>query len=452
MKDWIKSNQAANLRSHFSQGCSEGDVILLHVPVPFALLYNSLRYISRKFKKNSGNRYYASAQTYRISVVCDGNSIYMSFTNLVTGLSANIYSADIVNAPVFNLVVPEINFSVETERRFRNANEEFSIVVSPEIFGIITKEYPTFGGNGHQNHYSTPNMNTIESVFSRKGVITSRRLPADTGNYSIALCAYTGNRPFHAVKAKPNDPDFIEYRRTKSVSLHYGVESPLLDQITPNAMVGIKPSHARWLWNKASKTSGKVKGELIVHFTENSPMFVGVSPGSNDYVMDYDAYGKGGARGKYREYSCTKETQCTLPRDSISTKTLSRMVRTADTFYIGTTDTTTVMGYKKNNTHLLWEHTIETCGAVHPELESLKSSKTIAKLKCDAFALPNVLNRVKLPSFFVGYNNSEEDDLTEDEAKILMRWWNDHVNSEILAGRTPTKESKELFERIKKLC
>ena len=39
--------------------------------------------------------------------------------------------------------------------------------------------------------------------------------------------------------------------------------------------------------------------------------------------------------------------------------------------------------------------------------------------------------------------------MTPEEAKILIRWWNDHVNAEIMAGRRPTQESVELFEIIK---
>lgn len=425
----------------------------MHIPVPFAFLHESLKYISRKYSKKNKNRYYynSSAQSYRINVMCDGTSIYMSFTNLVTGLTANLHSADIVNAPVFNMVIPEIAFSVQTSMKVR-ASDGFCLVISPEIFGIITKSSQAFNATSNYNPYYHQNQpGVIEAIFQGK-VVSSRRLPANCGGHFLSLCAYTGNRPFNAAKAKTSDPDFIEYRRTKTVSIHYGVEGSALDQINPNAVVGIKPSHARWLLNKASKTSGKVKGELIAHFTETSPMFVGVSPGSSDYVMEYDAHGKGGSRGKYREYSCNEPAQCTIPRDSICTTFLSTMVRLSDVVYFGTTNTSTVLGCKKNNSMVMWEHTFETCNQIHPELENLKSSATIAELKCSPFVLPNIQNRVKLPKFFVGYTESEEEDLTEEEAKILMRWWNDHVNSEILAGRVPTKESKELFERIKKLC
>ena len=69
------------------------------------------------------------------------------------------------------------------------------------------------------------------------------------------------------------------------------------------------------------------------------------------------------------------------------------------------------------------------------------------QLSCKA---TTVRDDFKLPSFLQGYENiEEEEDMTPEEAKILIRWWNDHVNAEIMAGRRPTQESVELFDKIK---
>ena len=125
----------------------------------------------------------------------------------------------------------------------------------------------------------------------------------------IGMWVYSGLRPFIAKKASVNDADFIEYRRNKNSRnvIHYGVENPIIDRIEPSALVGVKPEHGRWLLNKAAKTTSKQKGELLIHFREGTPMFFGVSPMGTELSLEYDVYGKGGKRGKYRSYSYTRK-------------------------------------------------------------------------------------------------------------------------------------------------
>ena len=180
-------------------------------------------------------------------------------------------------------------------------------------------------------------------------------------------------------------------------------------------------------------------------------MFFGVSPTGTELSLDYGQHGKAGKRGKYRSYSYSgKDRLIGIARDSIGTKDLGSLVKYSEEMYFGASDTKVVLGWKINDITFLWEHDVQQTEIIHPMIDEF-SNIEITPLNANSFELPIVRDDFRLPKFLQGYDNiEEEEDMTPDEAKILIRWWNDHVNAEIMAGRKPTNESLELFEKIKK--
>ncbi len=442
MKDWLQ-NRSSQFRELIQSGCAEQMPILLSVPLPYTFIEKALTYTSNTFDKRTKRwRWHGSSSKntdFRVSATCDGSMLYMSFTCLGTGLSANIYSP-VENGRVFNVIVPKISLNVHSlSGRPWNYNieqeEGFVLVASSEVFGILC--------NGWNSSIQ------VDTLFT-----SGARQRKNLENYGvgIGMWMYNGLRPFVAPKSNNLDEDFIEYRRVrKKHSIHFGVENSLVDRITPSAIVGVKPEHGRWLLNKAAKTTSKSKGELLIHFREGTPMFFGVSPTGTELSLDYGQHGKGGKRGKYRSYSYSgKDRLVVIARDSIGTKDLGSLVKYSEQMYFGASDTKVVLGWKIDNITFLWEHDVQQTGIIHPMVDEF-SNEGIVPLNAESFELPIVRDDFRLPKFLQGYDNvEEENDMTPDEARLLVRWWNDHVNAEIMAGRKPTKESLELFEKIKK--
>jgi len=442
MQNWLDT-QSSRMRDVIQSGCAEQMPIMLSVPLPYSFIEKALTYTAGKFDKRKQKRRwgYNSGQSanYRVSATCDGKMLYMSFTCLETGLSANIYSP-VTNGYAFNVICPKISLNVRTDAgRPWNWNpysdQGFVLVASNEVFGILCD-----GWNGSINP---------DDLFRGN---SAQRTMVNGMNIGIGMWVYSGLRPFIAKKASMHDSDFIEYRRNKKSknAIHYGVENPIIDRIEPSAIVGVKPEHGRWLLNKAAKTTSKQKGELLIHFREGTPMFFGVSPMGTELSLEYGAYGKGGKRGKYRSYSYTgKEHLVSIPRDSIGTKDISSLVQHSEQMYFGASDKKVILGWKVDEVYFLWEHDVQQTDVIHPMIAEI-STNEIVPLQCETVRLPTVRDDFKLPSFLQGYENiEEEEDMTPEEAKILIRWWNDHVNAEIMAGRRPTQESVELFDKIK---
>jgi hypothetical protein len=446
MKNWLK-NSSSQMREVIQSGCAEQMPIMLSVPLPYSFIEKALTYTAGVFDKRKRKRRYRygnNTAMYRISATCDGTTLYMSFTCLGTGLTANIYSP-VENGYPFNIIVPKVHLNVRTDSgRPWNWNKEsdegFVLVASNELFAILC--------NGWSSSVSPDDLFKDSHAAPQRNMVTGC-------NIGIGLWVYEGLRPFVSAKAKGNEEDFIEYRRSttnnKNTTVHYGVENPIIDMIEPSAMVGVKPEHGRWLLNKAAKTTSKQKGELLLHFREGTPMFFGVSPMGTEPSLPYDAYGKGGKRGKYRTYSYTgKEHLVSIPRDSIGTKDISSLVQNSEQMFFGASDKKVILGWKVDDVYFLWEHDVQRTDVLHPMLADLSTTATVVPLHCENLRLPNVRDDFKLPSFLQGYENiEEEEEMTPEEAKILIRWWNDHVNAEIMAGRRPTQESVELFEIIK---
>tara|TARA_Y100001972_G_C7660989_1_gene333413 strand:- start:171 stop:1508 length:1338 start_codon:yes stop_codon:yes gene_type:complete len=442
MKDWLQ-HQSSNFRELIQSGCAEQMPIMLSVPLPYTFIEKALTYTSNTFDKRTNKwRWHGSSgktTAFRVSATCDGTMLYMSFTCLSTGLSANIYSP-VENGRVFNVIVPRIRLNVHALSgrpwNYNNQSETgFVLVASSEVFGILCN-----GWSGSQ---------PIDSLFTNN---TVQRTMITGQNIGIGMWSYNGLRPFIAPKSDTLDEDFIEYRRVRDKhSIHFGVENSIVDRIVPSAIIGVKPEHGRWLLNKAAKTTSKTKGELLIHFREGTPMFFGVSPTGTELSLEYGQHGKAGKRGKYRSYSYSgKDRLIGIARDSIGTKDLGSLVKYSEEMYFGASDTKVVLGWKINDITFLWEHDVQQTEIIHPMIDEF-SDKEVTPLNANSFELPIVRDDFRLPKFLQGYDNvEEEEDMTPDEAKLLIRWWNDHVNAEIMAGRKPTNESLELFEKIKK--
>ena len=124
-------------------------------------------------------------------------------------------------------------------------------------------------------------------------------------------------------------------------------------------------------------------------------------------------------------------------------------MRHSEQMYFGASNKKVILGWKVDEVYFLWEHDVQQTDVIHPMIAEI-STNEIVPLQCEVARLPTVRDDFKLPSFLQGYENiEEEEDMTPEEAKILIRWWNDHVNAEIMAGRRPTQESVELFDKIK---
>jgi len=444
MQTWLNSNQASRLKSEIQSGCAEQSPVYLAVPLPYSFIEKALTYTANNFDKRKKQfRWHGGNQTtpFRISATCDGNMLYLSFTCLSTGLSANIYSP-VVNGRPFNIIVPKIVLDVRAMagRPWNwgtEGDDGFILVASSEVFGLLSQGWSS-------------SVNTNE-LFS--GRTLQRKNLSGSYNIGIGMWVYSGLRPFIANKVNAFQDDFIEYRRSaygKGHAVHYGVENPIIDRIVPSAIVGVKPEHGRWLLNKAAKTTSKEKGELLIHFREGTPMFFGVSPTGTEVSLPYDIYGKGGKRGKYRKYSYAgQEHLVSIARDSIGTKDITSLVNYSEEMYFGASGNRLILGWKVDNVTFLWEHDIQNTEVIHPQVDELEKPE-ITVLACEQFVLPSVQDTFRLPNFLQGYDNiEEEEDMTPEEAKLLIRWWNDHVNAEIMAGRRPTVESVELFEKIK---
>lgn len=448
MEDWLQSNEAIQFKNLIQSGCAEQAPFYLSVPLPYSFIEKALTYTANSFNKRTKERRWnmnSNSAVFRISATCDGNTLYLSFTCLSTGLSANIYTP-VKNGRPFNVIVPRINLAVSGQAgRPWNWNSStdrgFVLVASSEVFGILANGW---------------NSNASQDTLFRDNPL--QRVNLSGFNVGVGVWQYDGLRPFAARKVNSFDTDFIEYRGTALRSrrtgmksnIHYGVENPIIDRIEPSAIVGVKPEHGRWLLNKAAKTTSKQKGELLIHYREETPMFFGVSPMGTELSLPYDVYGKAGKRGKYRNYSYSgKEHLITIARDSIGTKDITSLVNHSQEMYFGASDNKVILGWKVDDVTFLWEHEVQNTTMIHPLVDELEKPE-ITALNCDPFVLPNIRDDFRLPSFLQGYDNiEEEDEMTADEAKILIRWWNDHVNAEIMAGRRPTQESVVLFEKIK---
>jgi hypothetical protein len=365
-------------------------------------------------------------------MVCDGSKLYMSFCCLDTGLVANLYTL-IKQTQPFSVVIKEITLNVK-ERidsgwNVEN-NDSFAIYISSEVFAIVCEK----------THWGS-RLQTYANLFGGR-VIQRTGLPGGT-NVGIGIMNYTGLRPYNAVDSE----GIVEYRRTKTSSIHFGVEGPLINRIRPESIIGIKPKHGRWLLNKAASSPTKEKGELIIHFKTNSVGFCGASPASGELSLEYASHGTGGGRGKYREYyNDGTEVSITVPRESIATKDLNSMVNYCDVMYIGVSGNKSILGWKVGDALLLWEQSMQNV-SVHPMV--LEKGTSLKELKCESFRLPNIANVFRLPDFLQGYErNKEEDEMTPEEARLTIHWWNSHLNSLAIRGKRPTKEEMELIKRL----
>jgi len=279
----------------------------------------------------------------------------MSFCCIETGLVANIYSKVEGTRPFSVLINGKdgkgVSLSVKKEPTITRGqgNNSFLLFVSSEIFAILHKR------TGHWRQ----TLQQRSTIFKR--IVQRERLTPD--GVGIGLAAYAGMRPFKAVA----NEHIVEYRRTKNVTIIYGLSEPdLIDKIEPESIVGMKPKHGRWLLNKASQSSSKEKGELIAHFKPNTVGFCGASPASNELMLEYGNHGTGRERGKYRSYySNGVEQSIAIQKESISPKSLNSLVNGCDIMYLGVANNKTLIGWNLNDVIVLWEQGVAST-RIHP--------------------------------------------------------------------------------------
>ena len=436
MKNWLNSADGREFHDYLLSGCAEGGIETIEVPIPYAFIEQALTYTASKYDKHTRTNRWNSGSSqskFRISLVCDGSKLYMSFCCINTGLVANIYTKVEGTRPFSVLIsgkdglgIP-LNVKKEPTITRGTSNNSFLLFVSSEIFAMVHKR------TGHWRQ----TLQQRSAIF--KKIVQRERLTSD--GVGIGLAAYAGMRPFKAVA---ND-NIVEYRRTKNVTINYGLSDPeLIDKIEPDSIIGMKPKHGRWLLNKASQSSSKEKGELIAHFKPNTVGFCGASPASSELSLEYGNHGTGRERGKYRSYySNGVEQSIAFQRESISTKSLNSLVNGCDTMYLGVANKKTLIGWGLNDVIILWEQDVSST-SIHPLLAA--SSSEIKDLQCAEFTLPNVINVFTMPEFLGGYDEVEQE-LTDEQVKFIRRFYSARTAVLQLEDRRTTPEERNLYNK-----
>ncbi len=435
MKDWLNGADGQELYNYLLSGCAEGGIETIEVPIPFAFIEQALTYTSTQYDRHRRvNRWHNDTESkrFRISLVCDGSKLYMSFCCINTGLKCNIYT-QVDNTRPFSVLISGkdgagVPLQVKKEPVVNtNENEQsFLLFVSSEIFAIVHRR---------QGHWRTSLQNRGD-LFKR--IVQRERLsPAGVG---VGIAVYAGMRPFRAVA----NEHIVEYRRDKNVTINYGLrQQELIDKITPDTMIGMKPKHGRWLLNKAAQSSSAEKGELIIHFKPNTVGFCGASP-SSELTLEYGNHGSGRERGKYRTYyNNGVEKSMSVQRESISNKSLNSLVNTCGLMYFGLDKNKTLLGWNLNDVIIIWEQDVMST-RIHPLLE--ESSSELKDLHCEEFMLPNIINVFTMPEFLKGYDATEKE-LTEKQVILLKKFYNARCQVLQLEDRTTTPTERALYNK-----
>ena len=207
MKDWLSSTEGQEFSEYLRSGCAEGGVEAIVVPLPFAFVEQALTYTANKYDKYSKtwNRH-TNNVPFRVSIVCDGTKLYMSFCCIDTGLVCNIYTK-VDGVRPFSVLLggktrkDALNLQVKTQAlrtRITPDTNSFVLYVSSEVFGIVHKKSNWRDALGQRSEI-------FNSIVQRK-----RMSPAGGNNVGIGILAYSGMRPFRAV----DNEEIVEYRRT----------------------------------------------------------------------------------------------------------------------------------------------------------------------------------------------------------------------------------------------
>ena len=210
MKDWLSSAEGRQFSELLRSGCAEGGVETIVVPLPFAFVEQALTYTASVYDKNSRTYGYnhTTNSKFRISVVCDGSKLYMSFCCLSTGLTSNIYTK-VENVRPFSVLLggkhskDAVTLQVKRQAlqtNINSTNNSFVLYVSSEIFAIVHRKNNWRSILGNQNEIFT-------NIIQRKRI-------SQGSQAGIGMLAYSGMRPFRAV----GNESIIEYRRSKSVT------------------------------------------------------------------------------------------------------------------------------------------------------------------------------------------------------------------------------------------
>ena len=437
MKDWLNGTEGQELYNYLLSGCAEGGIESIEVPIPFAFVEQALTYTASKYDRHARKPRWHNQNTerskFRISLVCDGSKLYMSFCCINTGLKCNIYTQVESTRPFSVLINGKdgkgVPLNVKKEPIVNNNENEqsFLLFVSSEIFVAVHRR---------SGHWRTSLQH--RSTFFTRIIQRERLSPSGVG---VGIAAYAGMRPFRAVA---ND-HIVEYRRNKNVTINYGLtQQELIDVIKPESVIGMKPKHGRWLLNKASQSSSIEKGELIIHFKPNTVGFCGASPASDELTLEYGNHGSGRERGKYRSYyNDGTEQTISVQRESISTKSLNSLVNSCDLMYFGVADNKTLLGWNLNDVIIMWEQDIMST-TPHPLLETY--TDTLKELHCEEFMLPNIINVFTLPDFLQGYDATEKE-LTDKQVKMLKKFYNARCQVLQLEDRKTTPAERALYNK-----
>ena len=435
MKDWLSSAEGQQFSELLRSGCAEGGVEAIVVPLPFAFVEQALTYTANQYDKNS-RRYYNNTGNakFRISVVCDGSKLYMSFCCITTGLTSNIYTK-VEGVRPFSVLLggksPKDAISLSVKKKqfqtnINDTNNSFVLYVSSEIFAIVHRK----------NNWRNVLGNTSRIWSS----VTQRQRISAGSTAGIGILAYSGMRPFRAV----GNESIIEYRRSKSVTINFGLtQQELIDRIEPESVIGVQPKHGRWLLNRASASPTKEKGELIIHFKQNTVGFCGASPASEELTLEYGNHGSGRGRGKYRSYyNNGTEQVIVIQRESLGQKDLNAMVNNCEEMYFGVSNNKSLIGWKYGDVLMFWEQDIMPTD-VHPLLE--ESAGSLKELGCEQFLLPNVINVFTIPDYLKGYD-TPENELTDDQQKFVRRTYTARMNVLSIEDKRTTNIERELYK------
>jgi hypothetical protein len=438
MKEWLSSTNGQGFSEFLRSGCAEGGVKSIVVPLPFAFVEQALTYTANKYDKNFKERWHSNIKSvpFRVSIVCDGTKMYMSFCCIDTGLVSNIYTK-VENVQPFSVLIggktrkDALFLDVKKnalQSNINSNNDSFVLFISSEVFAIV-----------HKKDSWRLTQGPMDELFS-KG--QAQRVRIDTANnVGIGIFAYSGMRPFLAV----GNDKIVEYRRSKSVSINYGLtDKMLMDRIEPDTIVGTQPKHGRWLLNKASRSPTQEKGELIIHFLNKTVGFCGASPASDELSLAYDNHGAGGTRGKYQQYYNDGNDKCiSIQGDSIAIKDLNSMVNNCDLMFFGVGGNKVILGWERGDVLMLWEQSIVTT-TVPAMLDGM--DEELKDLKCDNFVLPNVLNVFSVPEYLDGYD-IENPELTENQLKTIIRTYSARRNALRMNDKRTSESERELYRK-----
>ena len=439
MKDWLSSAEGQEFSGYLRSGCAEGGLEAIVVPLPFAFVEQALTYTANKYDKQKGWNTATTKVPFRISIVCDGTKLYMSFCCIDTGLISNLYTP-VENVRPFSVLLggktrnDALFLQVKKQAitgNFIPQDDSFVLYVSSEVFAIVHKK------SSWRNRLTNRNR-----IFDE--IVQRERLNLSPSGAGIGIIAYTGMRPFRAV----DNDEIVEYRRSKNVTINFGLtQQELIDKITPESIVGTQPKHGRWLMNRAATSNTNEKGELIIHFKENTVGFCGASPASEELTLEYGNHGSGRERGKYRSYyNNGTEQSIVIQRDSIATKDLNAMANSCDEMYFGVSSNKSLIGWKYNDVLMLWQQDIMAT-EIHPLLRDLGSLK---ELGCREFRLPNVINVFTVPDYLTGYDKVDPE-LSEPQYKFLKRIYTARTNMLALDDKRTTDEERKLHRAAPKV-